>query len=162
MSRSEGGIGSLVTLGGLGLTAWAWQLPPGHDRDPLGPRGFPLLLGLALVVCGLTLLGQARRGRGAAGAAPSDDDGPLAAGQLVGGIALTALYVWALEPLGYLLATPPFLAALLVLQGGVRLGAFLWTVLALPTALFVVFAGLMRVPLPLGVLERVLPPGGLF
>jgi putative tricarboxylic transport membrane protein len=162
MSRTEGVIGSLVTLGGLGLVVWAWQLPAGHDRDPLGPRGFPLLVGLALVVCGLALLGLAWRGRIAAVAIPLDADGPLAPGQLLGGIALTALYVWALEPLGYLLATPPFLAAILVLQGGVRLPAFLWTVLALPAALFLVFAGLMKVPLPLGVLERILPPGGLF
>ncbi|HSB61735.1 MAG TPA: tripartite tricarboxylate transporter TctB family protein, partial [Vicinamibacteria bacterium] len=63
-----------------------------------------------------------------------------------------------LEPLGYLVATPLFLAVALGLQGGVPLRAFLWTSLGLPAALYLFFAGIMKIPLPLGLLER-LPLG---
>ena len=46
------------------------------------------------------------------------------------------------------------LAAVLLLQGGVPLRPLLWTSLGLPAALFLLFATIMKVPLPLGVLER--------
>jgi len=156
MTRADRVIGALLILGGLGAMAWAWQLPGGTAQDPVGPRGFPTLLGLGLAVCGLLLL--VPRGRPGGPPAPAGEagepDGPAATGQLVGGVALVGLYLWVLEPLGYLVSTPLFLAALLALQGGVPRRALLWTSLGHPAALFLLFAGIMKVPLPLGVLER--------
>jgi hypothetical protein len=72
---------------------------------------------------------------------------------LLGAIGLTALYLAVLEPAGYLLATPLYLAALLLVQGGVTARAFVLTVLGLPAALYLLFAVAMRVPLPTGPLE---------
>ena len=55
------------------------------------------------------------------GAATAGEDaeprGALAPRPLLGAIGLTALYLAVLEPAGYLLATPPYLAALLLVQG---------------------------------------------
>jgi putative tricarboxylic transport membrane protein len=156
MTRADRVIGALLVLGGLGGMAWAWQLPAGTPQDPIGPRGFPTLLGLGLAVCGLLLL--VPRVRPGGPPAPADEagepSGPAATGRLVGGVVLAGLYIWGLEPLGYLVSTPLFLAALLALQGGVPVRALLWTSLGLPAALFLIFAEIMKVPLPLGVLER--------
>jgi putative tricarboxylic transport membrane protein len=157
MTRADRVIGAFLVLGGLGVMAWAWQLPAGTPQDPVGPRGFPALLGLGLAVCGLVLL-VARARPEAPPVAAGEGGGPAVAARLVGGVALVGLYVWVLEPLGYLVATPLFLAVALGLQGGVPLRALLWTSLGLPAALYLFFAGIMKIPLPLGLLER-LPPG---
>jgi putative tricarboxylic transport membrane protein len=156
VTRADRVIGALLVLGGLGVAAWAWQLPGGTPQDPVGPRGFPALLGLGLAVCGAVLLVPRGRPEGspAPGGAVVDAEGPAPTGRLVGGVALVGLYLWVLEPLGYLVSTPLFLAAVLLLQGGVPLRALLGTSLGLPAALFLLFATIMKVPLPLGVLER--------
>jgi hypothetical protein len=85
--------------------------------------------------------------------AAAAERGTLALRSLLGAIGLTALYLAILEPAGYLLATPPYLAGLLLVQGRVTLRAFLLTTLGLPAALYALFAVAMRVPLPLGPLE---------
>jgi putative tricarboxylic transport membrane protein len=157
-TRADGVIGALLLAGGIAVAAWARGLPAGGPNDPLGPRGFPALLGAGLAGCGLVLLGQTLgRGRGA-GRAPARDgrgeaDGPVAVPRLLGGVLLTGLCVVTLEPLGYLVATPLFLATLLWLQGGVRARIVLATSLGVPLALYLLFARLMGVPLPLGLLE---------
>jgi putative tricarboxylic transport membrane protein len=133
---------------GLGVLALTVGLPAA-TADPVGPRGFPLLLGLVVLACGVALV----LGPEAAGAAGAEGRGVLALRPLLGAIGLTASYLALLEPAGYLLATPPYLAALLLLQGRVTARAFLFTVLGLPTALYLLFAGAMRVPLPTGPLE---------
>jgi hypothetical protein len=99
------------------------------------------------------------RGRRPPAGAPdgeAEERGALAPRPLLGAIALTAAYLAVLEPAGYLLATPPYLAALLLVQGRVTPRAFVLTVLGLPVALYVLFAVVMRVPLPPGPLEPLL------
>ena len=123
----------------------------------MGPRGFPALLGLVVLACGVAL--ASRAGRGSGGGAPEGDAearGALALRPLFGAIALTAAYLAVLEPAGYLLATPPYLAALLLVQGRVTPRAFVLTVLGVPAVLYVLFAVAMRVPLPPGPLEPLL------
>jgi putative tricarboxylic transport membrane protein len=146
-------LGAVLACFGLGVVALAVRLPAATPADPVGPRGFPTLLGLVVLACGIGLAIGARLQAGAAPADDAETRGPLAPRPLLGGIGLTALYLAALEPAGYLLATPPYLAALLLLQGRVTARAFLLTVLGLPAALYALFAVAMRVPLPTGPLE---------
>jgi putative tricarboxylic transport membrane protein len=153
VARADHVTGAILAVGGLAVTAWAWQLPGGTAQDPIGPRGFPALLGLGLAACGLALLAvRARPGESPSAAAPSGGTG--AAARLIGAVVLVGLYVRLLEPLGYPVATPLFLAAALGLQGGVPLRALLGSSLGLPAALYLFFAGIMKIPLPLGLLER--------
>lgn len=133
---------------GLGLLALTAGLPAATAADPVGPRGFPGLLGLVVLACGVALAVWPR-----AEPAAAAERGTLALRSLLGAIGLTALYLAILEPAGYLLATPPYLAGLLLVQGRVTLRAFLLTTLGLPAALYALFAVAMRVPLPLGPLE---------
>lgn len=164
-SRAQGVTGGVLVLVAIVVIAWSWQLPGGTKTDPVGPRGFPVLLGLGILACGAALLVPARfpatsLDAGArSGGAAADDDGPVAPGRLVGGIVLTGLYIALLERLGYLVATALFLVAVLTLQGGVPRRTFVLTALGLPVALFLLFAWLMKVPLPLGLLEGLLRPG---
>jgi putative tricarboxylic transport membrane protein len=149
---------ALVLVGlGVGVLALAFGLPPATVADPVGPRGFPALLGLVMLACGVALGAAARRAPPAG--VPEEDTearGALALRPLFGAIGLTAVYLAVLEPAGYLLATPPYLAALLLVQGRVAPRAFVLTVLGVPAVLYVLFAVAMRVPLPPGPLEPLL------
>jgi putative tricarboxylic transport membrane protein len=149
-------LGGVLACFGLGVIALAARLPAATAADPVGPRGFPTLLGLVILSCGVGLAIGSRTAP-PADAAPPDDVEPRGAPAprpLLGAIGFTALYLAVLEPAGYLLATPPYLAALLLVQGRrVTARAFLLTVFALPAALYALFAVAMRVPLPTGPLE---------
>jgi putative tricarboxylic transport membrane protein len=147
---------ALVCLG-LGVLVLAFRLPAATAADPVGPRGFPALLGLVVLACGVAL-GVAPRASFPGGEPEADPQprGALAPRPLLGAIALTAAYLAVLEPASYLLATPPYLAALLLVQGRVTPRAFVLTVLGVPAVLYALFAVAMRVPLPPGPLEPLL------
>jgi hypothetical protein len=160
----EAAIGLGLVVGGGALFAASSQLPPGTTSDPVGPRGFPTLLALGLVGSGLAVAAQSWLAGSAKRAAPAteltaeedDEHGPLSPARLLGGILLTAAYVGTLQHVGFVVGTPLYLAALLWLQGGVPRRQFLATVLGYPLALYVLFALLLGVPVPGGVLERLL------
>lgn len=146
----------LVCLG-LAVLVLARELPGPTTADPVSPRGFPGLLALVILACGVALgLSRWVRPRRAPDEEGPEARGALAPGRLAGGILLTAAYLAALEPAGFLVATPPFVAALLLVEGGVGLRVLLLAALGLPAGLYLLFAGIMGVPLPLGVLERLL------
>jgi putative tricarboxylic transport membrane protein len=150
-------LAAVLVCVGLGVVTLAFQLPAATAADPVGPRGFPALLGVVMLACGVGLaiepwfswLG---------GGAPGDEEtrGALAVRPLLGAIGLTGLYLAVLEPAGYLLATPAYLGALLLVQGRVTARAFVLTAVGLPAALYLLFAVAMRVPLPTGPLEPLL------
>lgn len=152
-ARGEGVVAAVLACFGVGVLALSSGLPAATTADPVGPRGFPSLLGLVLLACGVALWFGSRAG---SPVEEAPEHGRLAPGSLLGAIACTALYLAVLEPAGYLLATPPYLAALLLLQGRVTARAFVLTVLGLPAALYALFAVAMRVPLPAGPLEPLL------
>jgi putative tricarboxylic transport membrane protein len=157
-ARIQRAVSAVLVCFGLGVLGLALRLPPATAADPVGPRGFPALLGLVILTCGVALGVAARRVPSAS--APEGDAearGVLAPRPLLGAIGLTAAYLAVLEPAGYLLATPPYLAALLLVQHGrVTPRAFVLTVLGVPAVLYALFAVAMRVPLPPGPLEPLL------
>ena len=146
-ARGDRVVGAVLACFGLGLLVLTAGLTPATPADPVGPRGFPGLLGLVVLACGAALALWPRA------ASDGDARGALARGPLLGAVGLTAVYLAVLEPAGYLLATPPYLAALLLVQGRVTARAFFFTVVGLPVVLYALFAVVMRVPLPAGPLE---------
>jgi putative tricarboxylic transport membrane protein len=145
--RVSGGL--LIALGAAAAMAGS-RLPavPGQD---VGPAAFPMVVGAGLVLCGAMIA----FGIGHAFEAPEEDEGPPR-GRWFGlralvPPALLIFYVLAVDPLGFLVT-----AAIIVGVGASALGAG-WR-LALPLALVspflvhAVFAKLLRVPLPDGVL----------
>jgi putative tricarboxylic transport membrane protein len=150
MRLSDRVSGGVLVILGVAAAIFGARLPgvPGQD---VGPSVFPMVVGGGLVLCGALVA----FGIGQAFEAPEEDDGPPR-GRWYGlralvPPALLVLYVLAVDPLGFLPT-----AALVIGIASLTLGAG-WR-LALPVALLAplgvhaVFAKLLRVPLPDGVL----------
>jgi putative tricarboxylic transport membrane protein len=156
--------GVLIGLAVL-IAALALRIPPGVQTDPLGPAAFPLALGGAIGLCGLLLGGGALFSWGwtapVAVLAESGPDGEtpeaFSPGRLVAAIAVTAAYLAAFEPLGYLLATPPYVAAILLVHGGARWPTLAAVPVLLAAGFYAAFRFGLLIPVPDGVLERWLP-----
>ncbi|MDQ3385158.1 MAG: tripartite tricarboxylate transporter TctB family protein [Actinomycetota bacterium] len=160
-------LGALLLVFGIGVILAAAQLKAGSTTDPLGPRGFPGLLGLGFLGAGVGLLVKTTlAGRrpaddvvsvmDLAGADEEEDDGPANRFRLVVAALAVIAYVLLLPYGGFLLTTSAFLAALIRLQGGVGLRPFIAMVLGFPTAVFLLFAVILGVPLPSGVFDPLL------
>ncbi|MGG5808070.1 tripartite tricarboxylate transporter TctB family protein [Falsiroseomonas sp. CW058] len=145
--RVSGGL--LVALGAAAAVAGS-RLPgvPGQD---VGPAVFPMVVGGGLVLCGAMIA----FGIGHAFEAPEEEDGPPR-GRWFGlrallPPALLLFYVLAADGLGFLPT-----AAAIIAASAVALGAGWRLVLPLavigPLAVHAVFAKLLRVPLPDGLL----------
>lgn len=87
------------------------------------------------------------RERGDAGQSVIPESHPLL---LIGGIALTALYVWIMQKLGFFLATAPYMAAFLALGGYRRWGVNAAVSLIGTFAIMFFFMRLVYVSLPIG------------
>jgi putative tricarboxylic transport membrane protein len=151
MRLNDALLGALL----LGLSAWVWWLTtffPDFPGQAYGPNLFPRILAAGIALCALLLV---LRGLRAGGGVVALDSWLRYPGRLVSFLAIpggAVFYILASEPLGFI---PTAFLLLLVL--------FLWfgarIVVALPVAAGMTllvhwfFAGLMRVPLPRGLLD---------
>jgi putative tricarboxylic transport membrane protein len=90
------------------------QIPSLEIGDPLGPKAFPRLLGIALVITGGILLMEMWRARGdkARKDAAAPADWPVL--RVLGGVVVwTALYFSVFELLGFVIATSIYLLVLM-------------------------------------------------
>jgi putative tricarboxylic transport membrane protein len=151
--------GVLLAAGGVVVLLAAARLPGGTEADPLGPRGFPSLLGAGLIGSGLAMLVRTlivvRNPTSRPAFEPPDDgqaEGSFSPRRFLGAVVVLVLYVVALPVLGFLISTPAFLAGMVTLQGGVPRLQFVGTVVGLPVGILLLFSGLFGVPLPGGLL----------
>jgi putative tricarboxylic transport membrane protein len=166
-ARRTDAVVAVVLVGlGIGLAELALGVPPGVQTDPLGPRAFPLGLAAAIAACGLLLGTVALLGDRWSAPAPvfvesaADDaggGGRWSPWRLGGAMVATAAYLIAFERLGYLLATPGYLVAILLLQPGVRPRAILTAPALVTAALYAAFRFGLLIPVPAGALEGWLP-----
>jgi len=156
----------LVAFGGV-VVALARRIPPGVYTDPLGPAAFPIALGAGIAICGLLLGAAMLTFRGHSGfkstlAEPGPDDdqttgsGPFSPALLIGAIAATAVYLVGFTPLGYLVVTPPYVLAIMVIHGGAGRRSLLVGPLLVTAALYATFRYGLLIPIPDGILEVVL------
>lgn len=154
-------VGVMLIVGlGVWYYALAGQLPDTRMGDPLGPRGFPKYLAVGIITTALFLfIRQIRKWSGTPGwkhtpEGESDDPAFSASGaRVIGLITLTFAYLALLIPLGYLLATPVFLTAVLTLLGIRRPRVLAAVSVGMTLVLFVVFVLLARIYLPLGPMD---------
>jgi len=145
----------------LGL-AMAWftaALPVRSLPNTPGPEFFPWVVTVAIVALALMMLARAVVRDAGAGdisgvAAEGRERSPLAA---AGVLACFIVYLWLLARLGFVVATVPFFAFLMMLYGErrpavVALGAAIAT-----AVLYVVFRHLFQIILPQGLLAGVVP-----
>lgn len=153
----------LVALGALIAALALNTIGTGVQTDPLGPRAMPVALGGGIALCGLLLLvGKVvqpapRPVLLAEGPSETEDVGPFSPARLLLVIVATAMYVAAFEPLGYLLSTPLYVAALLLIHGAVPRRALLAAPVLVALALYAGFRLGLNVPLPGGILETMFP-----
>jgi putative tricarboxylic transport membrane protein len=155
---------ALVALG-VAVVVLAVRIEPGVQTDPLGPRVFPLAMGTAIGVCGLLLAAVAfAPGRWTApsplladAVGEEEPPGSFSPMRLCAAVVLTGAYIAAFEPMGYLLATPPYVAALILIHGGARWRGFLLSPFLLTVAFYAAFRFGILIPVPDGLLETWLP-----
>ncbi len=104
----------VCTLLLAGVYFWATaQIPSLELGDPLGPKAFPRMLGVGLLIAAAMLLAEILRDRKTAKTAGTEAMKWERHHWVVVAVAAwTALYVALFEPLGYMLATLIFLAGL--------------------------------------------------
>ena len=169
MNRRIDLVGSLLIAAlGVGVLAYGWTYPqPRIQYDLFGPMGVPMVLGAGLLIGGIAQSLRTvalLRTFGPHGAPEGTEDEPGFPASGSRGLAFLAgsfVYIAALEPLGYLIATPITL--------GVALYALhfrTWWKLGLAAVGFTlvgfaVFSSLLSVPVPVGILNDLLVSLGL-
>jgi hypothetical protein len=83
--------------------------------------------------------------------------GPGSPGRLIAAVVLTVAYIAAFEPLGYLIATPIYVGALLLVQRAASGRVLVAAPLLVTAAFYAAFRFGLLIPVPDGVLERWLP-----
>lgn len=142
-----------VVLGALSLLFFMETLSAPASRGGINPRTFPLIVILSLfglsVVLGIQGLLRSLRERN-----PQPPTLPRGrtAGKLAALAAAGAAYILILEPVGYILATPVLIAATMILFGERRPIRIAILSLAASAALYFLFRGVFRVPLPRSIL----------
>jgi putative tricarboxylic transport membrane protein len=163
ISRREIAVAVFLAAFGGVVIALTGKIESGVYTDPLGPRVFPYALGVGIAVCGLLLgVGALFRWKPEQAGFLSDAAeeevarGPFSPTRLVGAVGATAIYVAAFEPVGYLIATPLYVAAILLIHGGSPQRSVIFAPAVITTVLYLMFRFALRIPVPSGVLERIL------
>ena len=127
------------------------QIPTLEIGDPLGPKAFPILLGIALILAAILLLFETLKGDAAASGAAE----PVYRRHLwlIGGVTLwTALYFWVFDRAGYLVSTVVYLLVLTAVFNAGKWLANVLTSVLFAVGSYVLFVKILGVTLPVGVL----------
>ena len=130
------------------------RLPSLEIGDPLGPKAFPRLLGVGLVVTAIVLLFEILRARKTVPAAASPADPKERKALLVVGAVAgwTLLYFLVFEKLGYVIATMVYLLALMFYFNKRKPVANVLTAVLFCVLSYLMFTKLLGVNLARGVL----------
>ena len=141
LARTDAELGALLTSPELATVS----------RNPIGPMTFPYaLFGIGGASLALLALGRLSKGRPVAGAVEEGSAGGRAV-HFVEVVAAVVIYIVLVEPLGFVLTAGGILFLLLARLGTRTWASALITALLVP-AVYLVFAWLLRVPLPHGLL----------
>ena len=135
-----------------------------NNAADVGPRAYPTLLGVVLLITGIALVLTSLLAKRATSNATTDTRAPSRqlSGRYVQAAALagvTIAYLVVLEPLGFVIATAPYIAAaMIVVDGrqhyrGVRLLIPVVTGVLMSLVLHALFDAGLEVPLPPGLFD---------
>jgi putative tricarboxylic transport membrane protein len=149
---------------GLAVIYIAHSWPEPLIQDTVGPRAFPYGIGLLFVVGGAFLAVQRVRNMHASigyqvpGEGGEDEDGVPASGlRALALIGLCTVYTLLLNPIGFLVATPPFVALALILMEERKPVLVLTTAVSFTIVTYVLIHTLLGGRLPPGVLGSLVP-----
>lgn len=146
----------VAAIGALAYLYADWRIPRLQLGDPLGPRAFPALVGILLLVSAVLLAIESRKQPGMPGPVRSAVTVPKARQTAPHAVILTAMLAWTLcyyvafEPVGYVIATVVYLFGLLCVFHRKRHATNLAIALGFTAIAYVVFSQLLGVQLPLG------------
>ena len=133
------------------------KMPKIHLGDPLGPGGYPRVLAIGLGATAILLLAdQVRRWRKVPGRmflpeGEADDPAfPVSHTRVVLLIFTVFLYLMFMPYIGYLLATPLFLATVLRITGVRKIKRLAAMAVTFTLVLYTIFGILARIRLPMG------------
>jgi putative tricarboxylic transport membrane protein len=129
------------------------QLPSLEIGDPLGPKAFPRLLGIGLVITAVVFLFEILRERKTAPAASQTKAVDRRSYAVVAAVAVwTFLYFLVFEPLGYVIATSLYLLALMAYFNRGKWVANVLTAVLFSLGSYLMFVKLLGVSLAPGIL----------
>ena len=138
-------------LGGIYLYA-TFLIPSTSSQDPMGPRVFPVLLGILLIVGSALLLQETVRTRAQVKKEekkPQEGTGKPAR-VLWTVVAWTIVFLLAFEPLGYIVATTIYIFPMMVYFNPRNWWTNTITALLFPVGVYVLFVKYLGVMLPNG------------
>jgi putative tricarboxylic transport membrane protein len=138
-----------------GVYAWATEkLPSLEIGDPLGPKAFPRLLTVGLIVTAIILLIEILRARKTAPvAAPPSEPAERSTHHIVAGVVVwTALYFLVFEFLGFIIATSIYLFVLMAYFNKGKWVANVLTAVLFSVGSYVMFVKLLGTNLAPGIL----------
>lgn len=123
-------FGLIAALVALAYIASATQIKSGFMTDPVGPKGFPLLVGVVAAVCAMFMVFK-----------PDDNPkwpGLRTLGALLFSVIVLVCYAYALKPMGFLVPTA-LAAGILSYQISPGIKSAVGAGLGLSVTLFVIF-----------------------
>jgi putative tricarboxylic transport membrane protein len=148
--------GALVLVGGL--AAYGGSLLPPVPGQQVGPNVFPMVVGIGLLICGAMItfgIGHSFEAEPelvpAEGGEPAPPPQQYARWRVLIPPALLLFYAFASEPLGFF-PTAAIITFVVSFSLGARLRLAIPLALLAPVGTHLVFAKLLRVPLPPGLL----------
>lgn len=157
-----------VVILGVFVLVTAQGIKPASVPDPIGSKGGPYFVGAVLIVGGLVLalrrIVQWRREETIVPAEGMEDDQGVEPGSAFRALSIWAaavVYVLVLPYVGYLLATPVFVGVALWLFSIRRVAMLVGVPIGFTIPVFLVFAELLNVRLPNGILDGILRQMGL-
>lgn len=156
--KRETGVALVV----IAIGAWYyWQCGflPTKAADPLGPAAYPKLLALAIILFGLlhVVVSYFRRFRLKAEEDTLQGRARLMGNlRIVGVVAATGVYVFLMEPLGYVASTFLYVLGLPVVVGERSARGLVVSAVVMTVVLYVVFVRVLGVLVPEGIIGQMM------
>ena len=140
-----------------GIYFWATtQIPTLEIGDPLGPKAFPRLLGIALLISAAMLLAEMLKENKARKSEPAgepEEPHDTSTYKIVAGVVVaTAIFFALFEPLGYAISTSLFLQVMTSYFNKGKRWTNILTAVIYGFASYYIFTKLLGVNLPSGIL----------
>lgn len=143
---------SILVLAGVYFWATS-QIPTLEIGDPLGPKAFPRLLGVGLLISAAMLLAEILKARKSAPAAESSEPQEASTYKIVAGVVVvTGIYFAVFEPLGYAISTSLFLLVMTFFFNKGKLWTNVLTSILYGFISYYIFTTALGVNLPRGIL----------
>jgi putative tricarboxylic transport membrane protein len=145
-----------AAITGMGCSSAAFIITLGFKQFknvPVGPEFFPRWLTIGLFVCSAALLVQSVRAKSAGGPSPTLSPFDQGMRRLLIGVAIIVVYGISWDFLGFIVATPLGLFALMVLLGLRNFRKMIIFSLSAMIVIFCAFRYLLGINMPMGFLE---------